>query len=153
LKIEQSHIDALSETDKVHKFGVLATKMGEDIHLSTIRYALTPSMDVALIFRSGTQKNSNLADSNTAYFQVDNRSSGAEPQDAMTFLRSTFIGGIETLEAGSEEFEATKKIYLDKIPEAEGFFKAPDILLCVLRADKIVYSLGVGKPTEILEKA
>ncbi len=153
MQVTEEHIEALMGVDKEHKFGVLATTMDGDIHLSSIRYALTPRADVALIYRAATLKSSNLAKVARAAFQVDNRQAGAGPQDAASFVRATFSGPVEALQPGSAEFEEVKALYLSKIPEAEPFFKAPDIQLCVLRSAQIRFSKGVGKPTEVLTPA
>jgi hypothetical protein len=153
MQANQEQIEALQSVDQQHKFGVLATSMDGEIHLSSIRYALTPRLDVALIYRAATLKSANLAKLPRAAFQIDNRSVGSEPQDVASFVRATFAGAVEVLQPGSKEFEEVKSLYLKKIPEAEPFFKAPDIQLCLLRASQIRYNKGAGKPTEVLTPA
>jgi len=153
MQLTQEHIEALSSVDNEHKFGVLATTMDGEIHLSSIRFALTSRMDVAIIYRAATLKSANIAKVPRAAFQLDNRQAGSAPQDATSFVRATFIGPVEPLNAGSAEFEEVKAMYLRKIPEAEPFFKAPDIQLCLLRSAQIRFNKGVGKPTEVLTPA
>ncbi|HEX2171631.1 MAG TPA: pyridoxamine 5'-phosphate oxidase family protein [Dehalococcoidia bacterium] len=130
------------------KFGVLATVDDDQPYTASIRFATTPDLDLIVIARAATRKAQNAGHHPAVAFQVDNRE--ITKSDQTQFTRVTFLGDLQQVTPESPEFEELKQQYLAKIPEAAGFFQAPDINLYRLKTRLIRFNSGFGKPTQEL---
>lgn len=130
------------------KFGVLATVEDDQPYTASIRFALTPELDLIVIARSATKKAQNAGHHPAVAFQVDNREVAKTNQAA--FTRASFLGDLWLLAADSPDFEPLKRLYLAKLPESEGFFKNPDVNVYWLNTKLIRFNAGSGKPTQEL---
>lgn len=128
------------------KFGVLATIDDGQPYTASIRFAMTPELDLIVIARSATRKAQNAGRHAAVAFQVDNRAVTATDQAA--FARASFLGDLRPVPPDSPDFETFKQRYLAKLPESEGFFKNPDVNLYLLNTKVIRFNAGFGKPTQ-----
>jgi nitroimidazol reductase NimA-like FMN-containing flavoprotein (pyridoxamine 5'-phosphate oxidase superfamily) len=130
------------------KFGVLATVEDDQPYTASIRFATTPELDLVVIARAATKKAQVAGRHPKVAFQVDNRE--ITKTDQARFTRATFIGDLISVPPEDGAYETLKQRYLNKIPEAEGFFKAPDINLYRFKTREIRFNSGFGKPTQEL---
>lgn len=138
----RQQIQALCDGEK---FGVLATVDDDQPYTASIRFATTADLHVIVIARATTRKAVTARHHPTVAFQVDNR--GVATVDQSRFTRAAFLGTLQPIPPEHPEFEPLKRQYLAKIPEAEGFFKSPEINLYRLHTRQIRFNSGFGRPT------
>ncbi len=129
------------------QFGVLATATTEQLHTSTILFAVTNAWEIVFAIRPVTLKARLAAEWPRAAFQVDNRS--VVTSDRQAFVRLEFLGALRLVAADDPRRPDYHDIFAAKFPFGATLLADPEIALYVLTPERLRVAIGAGPPQDV----
>jgi len=149
--IEVRYIGEIKGLCDEQAFGVLSAHGTEEASASLIAFAATTDIDqVVFLTPRNTTKYDHILENNSVAILIDNRADHPDSINQISALTitgtATILGGGEN--AGRENSEKLRELFLEKHPNLVEFAHAPSTVIVVVAVSRCVY---VSKFQEVFE--